>query len=234
MADEERLEAINPGFAAALDRAALLKTARLDLPQRLATRLEGVQPVLQPGARVQPPQQPPTLPVRAPAPLPSIPRAPESNPLEALPFPEPGERIRADDFKALSRSLGLVRDAFALSGKLFGRTFGQVRQLLTTEKYDIRRVMTVFGTEVVDLNDVSLDSRKVIQVLPVELGGRQVAVVVTEAVDTRRFMPNLVGLTYKEASQRIQDLLGDVSGPGVQAGQFVGLSLAEAQQVLSK
>jgi hypothetical protein len=152
--------------------------------------------------------------------------------LETLPFPNPGDRIRADDIKALSSSLLLIRDAFALSGALFGQTFGQAKLVLGAQGYQVRQVMTVFGTQIENMEDESLDNRKVIQAIPVELGIRDVAVILTEAVETRRFAPNLLGLTYEAASERLQGVLGDVTYPStpVTASQLVGLTLAEAKK----
>ena len=160
----------------------------------------------------------------------------QGNPLASLPFPNPGDRIRADDFRALSQSLLVIRDAFALSGGLFGQTFAQARSVLAAGNYLIVEVMTVFGTIFENLDDPSLDSRKVIQVLPLNLGEPEVVVVLTEAVETRRFAPNLIGLTHKEASERLRNILGDITFPGVSrsAGQLVGLSLADAQKVLTE
>jgi hypothetical protein len=160
--------------------------------------------------------------------------APATHPFDALPFPSPGDRIRADDFKALSRGLLLVRDAFALSGALFGQALGQAKQALAAQQFAVQRVMSVFGTELGGMEDPSLDNRKVIQVVPLDLGTRQVAVVVTEAVESRRFAPNLLGLTYGEASERLRAILGDVTLPGapMSASEVEGLSLAEAKAAL--
>jgi hypothetical protein len=165
-----------------------------------------------------------------------VPSAPTSDPFEVLPFPNPGDRIRADDFKALSQSLLLIRDVFSLSGALFGQNFGQAKLLLAAQHYEIRRVMTVFGAEIEQENDTSLDNRKVMQVLPIQLGTSQVAIIVTEAVETRRFAPNLLGLTYGEASERLRSILGDVTFPSMStnATQPVGLTLAQAQELLSQ
>ena len=92
--------------------------------------------------------------------------------------------------------------------------------------------MTVFGAELASLADSSLDSRKVIQVIPAAPGDSRVLVVVTEAVDTRRFAPNLIGLTYRDAQSKIQTLLADVtiSGAPPTAPQLTGLTLTAAEQ----
>lgn len=199
-----------------------LKTA-LRAPDLIAG---GVRPPLTlPTARPSPTPRPA-------GPLPAVPVAPASSPFEDLPFPSPGDRIKADDFKKLSQSLRVVYDAFMLSGALFGRSFGEAKQLLAAQQYVVASVMSVFGSEIDDLNDASFDARKVIQVLPVKLGERNVAVVLTEAVETRRFAPNLLGLSYREASERLRATLGDITYPvsSMPASQLVGLTLAEAQQ----
>ena len=96
--------------------------------------------------------------------------------------------------------------------------------------------MSVFGTVLDDVNDESLDNRKVIQVAPLELGTRRIAVILTEAVETRRFAPNLIGLTYKEASERLRSILGDVTFPStpMNAPELEGFSVAEAVEELSQ
>ena len=106
--------------------------------------------------------------------------------------------------------------------------------VLTSQQYSIQRVMSVFGNEIGNLADPALDSRRVIQVVPMELGERGVAVIVTEAVETRRTVPNLSGLTYSEASERLHGVLGDVTVPStpMSAIQLVGHSLQEAKQIL--
>ena len=189
--------------------------------------------VLRPAPQPQPPS--PAL-VSQPLAPPVVPPAPAENPFASLPFPSAGDRIKADDFKRLSQSLMLVRDALMLSGSLLGRTFGEAKQALVSQQYEIQRVMSVFGAELAQLGDPSLDSRKVIQVIPLDLGTKAVAVVLTEAVETRRSVPNLMNLTYREASERLQGVLGDVSVPSspMQAQQLVGLSLDQAKAVTGK
>lgn len=164
----------------------------------------------------------------------AAPSAPGHNPLNALPFPNPGDRIRADDFKSLSQSLLLVRDTFRLSGMLFGRAFAEAKLALEAQQYVIIRTMTVFGTEIDNLDNQSLNNRKVIQVLPLNLGEPEVVVVVTEAVETRRFAPNLIGLTYNEASERLKNVLGDITFPSrpMHMPDLEGLKLVEAQETL--
>lgn len=181
-----------------------------------------------PPAPTQPGVPPPT-PSR---PLPAVPVAPANNPFKDLPFPSPGDRIRADDFKQLSQSLKVIHEASLLSGALFGRSFGEAKQVLAAQQYAVSRVMSVFGSEIDSLSDTTLDARKVVQVVPVELGERGVAVVVTEAVETRRFAPNLLGLSYREAAERLQAMLGDLTFPSapMTVSQLVGLTLAEARR----
>jgi hypothetical protein len=215
-------------------KAAKLAAGKLVAPQleraELAKIVEKVKaPASLSGGITRP--SPPAI--QPPAAAPAVPK---SNPFAALPFPNSGDRIRADDFRALSQSLTLIRDAFALSGLFFGRTFSQARPALEAGNYIIAGVLTVFGAELENLDDPSLDNRKVIQVLPVNLGEPQVLVVLTEAVETRRFAPNLIGLTYGEASERLRNILGDLTFPSVPkaAGQLVGLTLSEAQKVLAE
>lgn len=130
----------------------------------------------------------------------------------------------------------LVRDAWQLSASLLGREFGEAKQALASQQYSIESVMSVFGHEIADVNDPSLDSRKVIQVVPLELGGNSVAVVVTEAVETRRTVPNLLNLTYEEASERLEGVMGDITVPSdsMKALQLVGLSLEKAKAVTGR
>lgn len=185
------------------------------------------------------PSQPlpaPPVPVVQPLPPPVVPPAPAENTFSSLPFPSPGDRIKAEDFKRLSQSLMLIHDALMLSASLLGRTFGEAKQALVSQQYEIQRVMSVFGNELAQLGDASLDGHKVIQVIPLELGTKGVAVVLTEAVETRRSVPNLMNLTYREASERLHGVLGDVSVPSspMTAQQLVGLSLDQAKAVTGK
>jgi hypothetical protein len=195
----------------------------------LTLRAQTVTPILP-----RPPAPPIITATHAPPPV--VPVAPAANPFASLPFPSAGDRIKADDFKKLSQSLMVVRDAWQLSGSLLGRTFGEAKQALTSQQYLIQRVMSVFGNEIEDLGDPSLDGRKVIQVVPIELGGKSVAVVVTEAVETRRTVPNLLNLTYAEASERLHGVMGDVTVPssGMTATQLVGLSLEQAKAITGR
>jgi hypothetical protein len=179
-------------------------------------------------AQTSPPPTPQPMPPTAPV----VPAPAPDSPFAHLPFPSPGDRIKADDFKALSQSLNIIYNMVVLSGSLFGFTFAEAKAALTAQRYSIQRVMTVFGNELTNLADTSLDSRKVVQVVPVAPGDPRVMVVVTEAVDTRRIAPNLVGLTYRDAASRIQTLLADVTitGNPPSAPQLTGLTLTGAQQ----
>lgn len=156
----------------------------------------------------------------------------ENNPFSSLPWPSPGDRIKSEDFRALSQALKIVHDTFALSAAFFGRPFGELKLTLTAQQLQIQRVMSVFGVEIDDLSNASLDNRKVIQVMPTALGERQVLVVLTEAVDSRRFAPNLIGLTYGEATELMKARFGDVTITGAPpiAPQYVGHSLGELQR----
>ena len=178
----------------------------------------------------------PPPPQQQPAPPLAVPVAPSNNPFRDLPSPTAGSRIKSEDFRKLSQSLRIIYDANALSNTLFGHDFGEAKQALAAQQYTIQRVMSVFGTEIGHLADPTLDERKVIQVLPSELGERSVSVIVTEVVETRRLTPNIVGLTYSEASERLRAVLGDVSfsSAPMSAPQLVGLPLSEARRLLSR
>jgi hypothetical protein len=181
---------------------------------------------------------PPATPVvTAPPPAPPVvPEAPSDNPFDSLPFVSPGDRIKADDFNKLSQSLILIRDAWQLSTSLMGHEFGESKLALLSQQYVIASVMSVFGHEIADVDDPSLDSRKVIQVVPLELGEKNVAVVVTEAVETRRTVPNLLNLTQAEAAERLEGVMGDITIPSdsIRAPQLVGLTLEQAKAVTGR
>jgi hypothetical protein len=211
-----------------LEEKAMLTSAQIGLiPQR-------VPPILPPHPAPVPPSPPAVTPTPAPAapPAPAIPAPPAGSPFASLPFPSPGDRIKADDFKALSQSLNILYSVAVVSASLFGVTFAEAKAALGAQRYSILRVMTVFGSELANPADSSFDTRKVIQVLPAAPGDSRVLVVVTEAVDTRRFAPNLVGLTYRDAQSKIQTLLADVTITGAPptAPQLTGLTLTAAEQ----
>ncbi len=221
-----------------------LKELRLEAPfaelEPALRREAGPRSLMPPGRRIsgltagaaRPSPAAPQPP--AAAPLPAVPAAPPANPFDDLAFPDPGDRIRSDDFKALSRSLAVIRDAFALSGSLLGQSFGDAKRILAGQQYVIQRVMTVFGTEIARLDDPALDQRQVIQVLPLELGEPQVAVIVTEAVDSQRVMPNLLGMSYNDAQAELRKVLAGATLPttAVAAPDLVGRSLAEAEEIV--
>jgi hypothetical protein len=165
-----------------------------------------------------------------------VPAPPADSPFAHLPFPSAGDRIKADDFKALSQALNILYDMTVLSASLFGHTFAEAKAALAGQRYFIQRVMTVFGNEVANWSDTSLDNRKVIQAMPVAPGDPRVLVIVTELVDTRRLAPNLIGLTYRDAVSRIQSMLADVpiTGTPPAAPQLVGLTLTDAQKGFTK
>jgi hypothetical protein len=171
-----------------------------------------------------------------PAWAPAAPTPAQANPFDALPFPSPGDRIKSDDFKTLARSLRLIYDVYALSSALSGRSFGEVKVALAAQRYQVQRAMTVFGAAVDDPSDSSLDQRRVLQIAPAVLGEPRVLVLLAEAVDTRRFAPNLIGLTYREAAERLRALFGEAV-PGsrpISAPQLVGLTLGEARDALAR
>jgi len=157
--------------------------------------------------------------------------SPENSTFEQLPYPSPGERIRAEDFVTLSRSLKTIYDTYKLASALFGSEFGVARLTLTSQQYEIHKVVSVFGTELGNADDQSLDHRKVLYVAPAVLGERRLIVVVSEAVETRRFAPNLLGLTYAEASERLRSILGDATLPSTprQVADLVGQTLNQAK-----
>jgi len=232
MADKNLRTASLSGLRPAIDKVAVRPEVLKVRPDRITL----------PDPRPRPPITLPTPPLQVlqpPTPSvapPVVPPAPADNPFSSLPFPSPGDRIKAEDFKRISQSLMLIHDALMLSASLLGRTFAEAKQALVSQQYEIQRVMSVFGNEVSQLDDASLDGRKVIQVIPLELGTKGVAVVLTEAVETRRTVPNLMNLTYSEASERLHGILGDVSVPSnpMTAQQLVGLSLGQAKAVTGK
>ncbi len=186
-----------------------------------------------------PPTQSPSPPPAPPTPMsapPTLPAAPEANPFASLPFRSPGDRIKSDDFNALAKGLQIIGDSYVLAGALFGVPFAQAKVQLAAQQYEIDRVLTVFGAEVSSQTDGSLDSRKVIQVVPSSLGARRVMIVVTEAIETRRLAPNLLGLTYADAVERQRAAFGEGTFPAVSitAAPLVGRSLADAQQILNQ
>lgn len=197
------------------------------------------RPVLRPGliGKIAPPLVIPPRPVTPPSPQAPDPTPPATPPLPAatndtvfdhLPFPQAGERIRAEDFRTLSQALTVVADAVALSSALLGQPYGQARMALTSRQYVVERVLTIFGAELADPNVASLDDRTVLSVAPVKLGDRRVAVVLSEAVDTRRMTPNLLGLSYADATERLRLLVGDAGTGPIAAPQLVGLTLDDA------
>ncbi len=182
-----------------------------------------------PPAQAQPPASPP---------VPTPPQAPPANVFAELTFPSPGDRIKAEDFRRLSQALRILSDAYALQGASFGYPFGQVKLALAAQQYEVARVVSVYGAELTNLGDPSLDDRKVLAVTPTVLGERRVAVVLTEqpaAVDSRRNMPDLSGLTYTQAQARLQSELGDlISGGGpINVPDLSGLTMTEATQRMS-
>jgi hypothetical protein len=163
-----------------------------------------------------------------------LPAAPPTadNPFTDLPYPSPGDRIKADDFRRLSQCLAVVQQMAALSAALFGHTLGEARLALAAQQFVIERVLTVFGREVAGTGDASLDSRTIVQVVPAVLGERRLLVVVSEAVETRRLTPSLVGRTYTEARDLLRATVGDAGGASVPVGSLVNLTLGEAQHTL--
>ncbi|BBH71860.1 hypothetical protein ACTI_85450 [Actinoplanes sp. OR16] len=170
--------------------------------------------------------------------VPAVPPPPATDPFAALPYPSPGDRIRAEDFTRLSQSLRIVADCAQIAAQLFGRTFGEARTVLAGQGYGITRVMSVLGNEPAGPDDTSFDTRRVISVLPVALGGRDVVAVVSETVDTRRFAPDLssaaVSYTYRQAVETMRSVLGEagLAGLPMATPELRGRSLAEAARQL--
>ena len=70
----------------------------------------------------------------------------------------------------LSDQLGALSDLYKLAASLFGKSFAEARSTLTAGNYAIEQVMSIFGTQLASVEDPALDDRKVIQVVPMELG----------------------------------------------------------------
>jgi hypothetical protein len=176
---------------------------------------------------------PPSPPAPAP-PAPAPPQAPAADPFAELPFPSPGDRIKAEDFRRLSQGLRTIADAYALAGAAFGQPLGAVRTALAAQGYEVARVVASGGAELA-AGDTSLDARKVLHVAPLALGQRRVGVVVAEPAEARRQMPNVVGMTYRQAQALIQQQLGDLAAQGgpVTVPTLTGRTLSEAQRAVS-
>lgn len=196
-------------------------------PERLLSAMRWTPPATSP-----PPDKPAPAPQAPPSEGAGVPSAPPTNPFETLPMPSPGDRIRSDDFRALSNALRLVYEASVVSAGLFGRTFGEAKVLLLGQRYEIGRVMTVLGSELTALDDPSLDERRVVHVAPTALGERGVLVVLTEEVDRTRYAPDLTTApTYASAVAMLRERMGPVRSPTpVLAPDLVGLSLHDLDE----
>jgi hypothetical protein len=212
--------------------------SRVALNPRIATLV--AQPVAGPAivaptpTPVAPPPAPPPPPV-AQAVVPTLPVVPTENPFNHLPRPSPGDRIRAEDFRQLSSCLELVHDATLLSAALFGHTLAEARPFIAAQGRSIAGVLSVFGAVLSAENDPSLDQRRVVQVLPVVLGEAGVHVVVTEAVETRRLSPTLMGLNYAAVVDQLRGSLGQGTTPTVRiaAPSLVNLTLSAAANAVA-
>jgi hypothetical protein len=91
-------------------------------------------------------------------------------------------------------------------------------------------VLSVFGNELGAAGDAALDDRRVLHVMPVVLGERRMLVVLTEEVESRRLAPQLVRLTYRQASDQLRGMLGGVTLPAAHGAtpQLVGHTVAAA------
>ncbi len=159
------------------------------------------------------------------------------NPFDLLPMPAPGDPILADHFRALAQSLLAIREVSNLAGQLLGREFGEARAVLQSAQFEISRVVGVFGREYEEADEVDLDVRRVLQIAPVELGARRLAVVVSEdsPAEPAVFAPNLIDLTYDEALERMRSVMGEaaVIGPAMVVPGLISLTPKEAIEQLS-
>lgn len=235
MADLKKMQAIN------VLKPALGKAMTMNVQPSLSADFK-VRPMIPlaplPKFSPRPATPPPTaVPIPTPVqPAPSpvtLPPAAPTNPFELLPMPSAGDRIRAEDFRALSGALRIIYDASIVSATLFGRSFAEAKLLLAAQQYEIVRVITVLGTELTAIEDESLDDRHVVQVLPTALGEHGVLVVLTEPVDQRRYAPDLTAApSYADAVALLRDRMGNqpASVTPVVAPDLIGRTLAELSQ----
>jgi hypothetical protein len=209
--------------------------ATLAEPMRLPPEL-----ITRPPALVLPiPPQPAAAPAPAPQPAPPapvLPPVPDENPFAGLPFPSPGDRIRAEDFRRISTCLSLIHDATLLSAALFGRTLAEARPFLAAQNRRLARVMTVLGSVLENVDDTRLDGHRVFQVIPMTLGEPDVHVVVTEAIETQRLTPDLTTApNYEAASAMLRATVGPGPRPGtsITAPSLVGRTLDEARHAFA-
>jgi hypothetical protein len=179
------------------------------------------------------PAPPPPAPTPPPAPvaaLPTLPPVPDENPFNHLPFPAPGDRIRADDFRQLSLCLQLLQASTQLSAALFGQTVAAARPFLAAQGRVLSRIMSVFGSVLEDASDTSFDRRIIMMVLPVVIGEPEVQVIVSEAVETRRLAPELRGNSYAAAEGALRASIGQgtISASPTRVPQVTNISLADA------
>jgi len=179
-----------------------------------------------------PPSPAPTPPAPAPpvAVLPVLPPVPDENPFNHLPFPAPGDRIRADDFRQLSSCLQLIQASTQLSAALFGQTVAAARPFLAAQGRVLSRILSVFGTVLEDATNTSFDQRVIMMVLPVVIGEPEVQVIVSEEVETRRLTPNLVDLNYAAADGALRASIGQgtVAASPTRVPNVTGIALADA------
>jgi hypothetical protein len=167
--------------------------------------------------------------------VPSLPRVPDDNPFNHLPFPTPGERIRSDDFRQLSSCLQLIQASTQLAAGLFGETLAAARPFLEAQGRVLARVMTVFGTVLQHPNETTLDDRRIMMVLPVVIGEPEVQVIVSEAVETRRLSPSLIGLRYPDATSALSASIGQgtIATAPVRAPTLVGNTLGNSANIIA-
>jgi hypothetical protein len=162
--------------------------------------------------------------------LPTLPPVPDENPFNHLPFPAPGDRIRADDFRQLSLCLQLLQASTQLSAALFGQSVAAARPFLAAQGRVLSRIMSVFGTVLEDASDVSFDQRIIMMVLPVVIGEPEVQVIVSEEIETRRLSPSLVGFNYEAAANALRSSVGQgtIAASPTRVPNVTNTSLADA------
>ncbi len=184
-------------------------------------------------APAPPPQPAPPAPTAA---APVLPPVPDENPFAGLPFPSPGDRIRAEDFRRISTCLSLIHDATLLSAALFGRTLAEARPFLAAQNRRLAQVMTVLGAVLETVDDTRFDGHRVFQVIPMTLGEPDVHVVVTEAIETQRLTPDLTtAANYDAASAMLRATVGPGPRPStpVAVPSLVGRTLEEARHAFA-
>jgi hypothetical protein len=216
--------------------SSIAKAALSTSPVIAATKIPGritLPTIPLPPPTQAPPPTPTPVPVPPPAPvaaLPTLPPVPDENPFNHLPFPAPGDRIRADDFRQLSLCLQLVQASTQLSAALFGQTVAAARPFLAAQGRVLARIMSVFGSVLDDPSDTSFDQRVIMMVLPVVIGEPEVQVIVSEAVETRRLAPDLRSNNYAAAEAALRASIGQgtIAASPTRVPSVTNITLADA------